>query len=269
MNTSTTSSLAVERVRHTLQVRRLRVQRIEPVSAHFLCVRFAGDALRDFVSASFDDHAKLMLPAQPGLPLVLPEPGPDGLALPPGAEKPAMRDYTPRRFDRAAGTLDIEFVLHGEGVASSWAQAAKPGDEVGLGGPRGSFVVPTGFDWHLLIGDETALPAIARRLEELPDTAQAITVIETQDPADRRALASRARLQTHWVQTGATDALAQAVAGLRLPAGEGFAWAGGEAASIAAARQELVNRHGLDKARVRASAYWKRGSVGHHAAIEG
>ena len=121
MNTSTTS-LAVERVRHTLQVRRLRVQRIEPVSAHFLCVRFAGDALCDFVSASFDDHAKLMLPAQPGLPLVLPEPGPDGLALPPGAEKPAMRDYTPLRW--TTNTLTVDFALHDFGPATEWARTA-------------------------------------------------------------------------------------------------------------------------------------------------
>ena len=91
-------------------------------------------------------------------------------------------------------------------------QAAKPGDEVGLGGPRGSFVVPTGFDWHLLIGDETALPAIARRLEELPDTAQAITVIETGDAGDRRSFTTRARLQTHWIETGLPDALARQAA---------------------------------------------------------
>ncbi len=267
MNTSTNSSLAVARVRHEIRVRRLRVQRIERVSPHFLRVRFSSDALHDFVSASFDDHAKLMLPAQAGAPLVLPQPGPDGLALPPGAEKPAMRDYTPRQFDQAAGTLDIEFMLHGEGIASSWAESAKPGDEVGLGGPRGSFVVPTGFDWHLLVGDESALPAIARRLEELPDTAQAIAVVETADARDRRELTSRAKLQTHWVQSGSPDALAQVVRGLVLPAGEGFAWAGGEAVSIAAVRKALIDGHGLDKSRVRASAYWKRGSVGHHETL--
>jgi NADPH-dependent ferric siderophore reductase len=269
MNTSIPNPLAVERVRHEIKVRRLQVQRIDAVSPHFLRIRFAGEALRDFVSASFDDHAKLMLPARPGQPLVLPQPGPDGLALPPGAEKPVMRDYTPREFDRAAGTLDIEFVLHGDGVASRWAEAARVGDEVGLGGPRGSFVVPTGFDWHLLVGDESAVPAIARRLEELPETAQAITVIETGDAADRRPFTSRARVQTHWIETGATDALARAVAALKLPVGEGFAWAGGEAASIAAVRQALVDGHGLDKSRVRASAYWKRGSVGHHETLGG
>ncbi|WP_332740246.1 siderophore-interacting protein [Hydrogenophaga sp.] len=267
MNTSQISSLTVERVRHPLQVRRLQVQRIDRIGASFLRVRLAGDALHNFVSASFDDHAKLMLPPEPGQPLVLPEPGPDGLALPPGAQKPAMRDYTPRHFDAAAQVLDIEFVLHGDGVASRWAEAAKPGDEVGLGGPRGSFVVPTGFDWHVLVGDETAIPAIARRLEELPDTAQAITVIETSDADDRRTFSTRARLQTHWIETGPTDALARQVAALTLPAGEGFAWAAGEAASMAAVRQALVDGHGLDKARVRASAYWKRGSAGHHETL--
>jgi NADPH-dependent ferric siderophore reductase len=271
MNTSTPSSLAVERVRHEIKLRRLRVQRIDRIGANFLRIRFSGDTLHDFVSASFDDHAKLMLPAQPGQPLVLPVPGPDGLALPPGAEKPAMRDYTPRHFDGAARVLDIEFVLHGDGIASRWAEAAQPGDEVGLGGPRGSFIVPTGFDWHLLVGDETAIPAIARRLEELPETAQAITVIETGDAGDRRTFTTRARLQTHWIETGPADALARAVAALKLPAGEGFAWAGGEAASIAAVRQVLVDPagHGLNKGRVRASAYWKRGSAGHHETLGG
>ena len=268
MNTSTSPSLAVARVRHEIKVRRLRVERIDRVSPHFLRVRFSSDALHDFISASFDDHAKLMLPARPGQPLVLPQPGPDGLAVPPGAEKPAMRDYTPRQFDQAAGTLDIEFVLHGEGVASSWAEGANPGDEVGLGGPRGSFVVPTGFDWHLLVGDESALPAIARRLEELPETAQAIVIVETADARDRRELQSRAKLQTHWVQSGSPDVLAREVQGLTLPAGEGFAWAAGEAVGIAAVRKALVEGHGLDKSRVRASAYWKRGSVGHHETLD-
>lgn len=267
MNTLHAEPLAVTRVRHPLKVRRLRVQWVEPVSAHFVRVRLAGDDLRDFVSASFDDHIKLMLPAQDGGPLVLPEAGPDGPAMPPGAERPTMRDYTPRHFDSAAGTLDIEFVLHGEGRASEWAARARPGDEVGVGGPRGSFVVPTGFDWHLLVGDETALPAIARRLEELPEGVRVIAVIETTDPEDRRALSSRADLRVHWVSTDAADTLARVVAGLRLPTGEGFAWAAGEAASMLAVRQALITGHGLDKTRVRASAYWKRGNPGHHETL--
>ncbi len=268
MNTDTAvSPLAVQRVRHALRMRRPRVQAVAPIGANFLRIRFAGESLRGFVSASFDDHVKLMLPPSPGQPLVLPEPGPDGLVWPEGGERPAMRDYTPRHFDAAAGVLDIEFVLHGDGLASRWAEQARPGDEVGVGGPRGSFVVPVGFDWHLLVGDETAIPAIARRLEELPASAQAIAVIETADAGDRRRFDTRARLQAHWVEQGETGALARAVRALALPAGEGFAWAAGEAASMVAVRQALIEGHGLDKARVRASAYWKRGAAGHHETL--
>ncbi|MBL0919052.1 MAG: siderophore-interacting protein [Hydrogenophaga sp.] len=267
MNTDTPNPLAVERVRHALKRRHLRVQGVQRLGGHFVRVRFAGADLHDFVSASFDDHIKLMLPARPGAPLVLPETGPDGLVWPAGAERPAMRDYTPRAFDTAAGTLDIEFLLHGDGAASEWAAQVKVGDEVGVGGPRGSFVVPTGFAWHLLVGDETALPAIARRLEELPAGTQATVVVETADAQDERTFASRAALTTVWLRAAGTATLADAVARLTLPDGEGFAWAAGEAASMAAVRQALVGGHGLDKSRVRASAYWKRGSPGHHETL--
>lgn len=249
MNTDTPNPLVVERVRHALKRRQLRVQGVQRLGGHFLRMRFAGDDLGDFVSASFDDHIKLMLPVHAG------------------AEQPVMRDYTPRAFDTVAGTLDIEFLLHGDGAASEWASRATEGDEVGVGGPRGSFVVPMGFDWHLLVGDETALPAIARRLEELPAGAKAVVVVETGSAQDERDFTSRATVQPLWLRSGATATLADAVAGLALPAGEGFAWAAGEAASIAAVRQALVGVHGLDKGRVRASAYWKRGSPGHHEAL--
>jgi NADPH-dependent ferric siderophore reductase len=265
MDIVTPDPLTVERLRHPLKLRRLQVQRADPISPRFVRLRFTGEDLTGFLSASFDDHIKLMLPAQPGGQLVLPETGPEGLALPAGAERPLMRDYTPRQFDPVARTLDVEFLLHSEGRATEWAAQAKVGDEVGVGGPRGSFVVPLGFDVHVLIGDETAMPAIARRLEELPAGARAIAVVETGHPTERREWVTRADLQTHWVQSGAVDALADVVRGLTLPAeGQVFAWAAGEAASMVGVRQALVLGHGLDKTRVRASAYWKRGSAGHH-----
>ena len=267
MDPTLSPSFEIERVRHPLQVRRLAVRRVDRISPHFVRVRLAGADLQGFVSASFDDHIKLMLPARPGGLLVLPEAGPDGPALPPNAERPTMRDYTPGRYDEQALTLDIEFLLHGEGLASEWAAQAQPGDEVGVGGPRGSFVVPTAFDWHLLVGDETALPAITRRLAELPADSTAIAVIETASPDDRRAFESQARVETHWLDTGATDALASTVSALNLPMGQGFAWAAGEAASMVEVREVLIAQHRLNKSRVRASAYWKRGSTGHHETL--
>ena len=268
MNTEPLSNLHVERVRHPLAIRRLQVQRIDRISPHFLRLRLHGPELAGFVSASFDDHLKLMLPARPGVELVLPESGPDGPVLPPGAERPVMRDYTPRHFDSAAQTLDIECLMHQTGPATEWAARVRPGDPVGIGGPRGSFVVPLAFGCHVLIGDESAMPAIARRLEALPGGTRAIVIVETRDPADRRAWATRADLQAEWVQAGSVDGLAKAVVAMALPAGvDTFAWAAGEAATMVVVRQALIDTHGLHKSRVRASAYWKRGSAGHHEAL--
>lgn len=258
------SPYSVQRVRHPLKVRRLRVQEVHQPSPHLVRVRFSGDNLQDFISASFDDHLKLMLPSDPDAPLVLPEPGADGLTLPPDAPQPIMRDYTPRAFDVANGWLDLEFALHGSGAAASWAAQARPGQVVGVGGPRGSFVVPTVYDWHLLVGDETALPAIARRLDELPAGVQAMVIAETADPADRRDLQSRASLTVQWLTKTAGGGLAAAVASWHRPSGEGYAWAAGEAAEMAAMRRILVEQHGVAKDRMRVAAYWKRGASAHH-----
>lgn len=268
---STGSPRLPQRVRHPLKLRRLEVRHVTPLGAHMTRVTFAGADLHGFVSASFDDHVKLMLPAAPGAPLVLPELGPDGPRLPAGATPPVMRDYTPRRFDAAAGELDIEFVLHGDGPAAAWAAQAAPGQPVGIGGPRGSMVIPLDYDWHLLIGDESALPAIARRLEELPATTQALVLIETGDGAEVPALTSSARVQVQRLAhagSGDDSALVAATRALQLPAGEGYAWAAGEARSIAAVRKVLVEQHGMDKGHIRAAAYWKHGAVAHHENLQ-
>ena len=193
----TPAPLAVERVRHTLQARHLQVVRRTAVSPGFVRITLAGPELAGFVSAGFDDHLKLILPQpgqeRPSLPSlqdgrpVFPEP------------RPVLRDYTPARFDAAAGELDIEVALHDAGPATDWAASAFVGQWVGIAGPRGSLVIPTGFDWHWLIGDESALPAIARRLAELPATTAATVRIHVRNAADRRALATAAQLDLQWV----------------------------------------------------------------------
>ncbi len=126
----------VQRVRHELKRRVLEVARVATISPHFRGIVFRGESLADFVSASFDDHVKFIL---------------DG-----DGPSPVMRDYTPRRFDREARELTIEFALHGDGPVADWAAQAGAGQRVTIGGPRGSMIVPTDFGWHLLAGDETA-----------------------------------------------------------------------------------------------------------------
>jgi NADPH-dependent ferric siderophore reductase len=143
---------------------------------------------------------------------------------------------------------------------------AKPGDSAGIGGPKGSLVIPMSFDYHLLIGDESSLPAIARRLEELPADTRAIVVVGVLDAAERRELVGRAATLVHWVPRtqGADDTFLDAVAALRLPPGDGYAWAAGEAAAMASVRRSLLETHKLPRDRVRVSAYWKHGIPGHH-----
>lgn len=236
----------VQRVRHELKLRDLVVARIERLSPGFLAVTFTGEALADFTSLSFDDHVKLMFDDETG------------------SEAQVRRDYTPRRFDREALELTLEFALHGDGKASDWARRAVPGQPALVGGPRGSMIIPLDVDWHLLVGDETALPAIARRLEELPPGARA-DVLVLADALDTRPLASRADVRVRWCASGAE--LLSALAGFELPSPEGFAWAGGEAALMKAVRQTLDDKS-LARERTRVSAYWKQGVADHHENLD-
>lgn len=236
----------VQRVRHELKRRELTVTRVDDVTPNFRRVTLTGDSLTDFVSASFDDHVKLIF-----------EPAADGT--------PVMRDYTPRRFDNAARELVIEFAQHGDGPAAAWAAQAQPGHTLTVGGPRGSFIIPTDFAWHLLVGDETALPAVARRLEELPAGSRVVALLNVPE-SDRRGFDTRADVDLRWVD--GDDALLAAARALTLPSGEGYAWCAGEAATMAAVRKILVDEKGHDRHAIRAAAYWKRGASHHHENLE-
>jgi NADPH-dependent ferric siderophore reductase len=247
----TSPASRVQRVRHDTKRRDLEVVRVHTLSPHFRSITFGGEALDGFISASFDDHVKFIL---------------DGAAGAVAGSAPVMRDYTPRHFDAAARELTLEFALHGDGPAADWAARAQPGTRATLAGPRGSFIIPTDFDWHLLVGDETALPAIARRLEELPAGARTIVLAQVGDVLDRRDFASAADVNVQWLDR--SDELLAAVRALALPAGEGYAWCAGEAGAMAKLRRILVDEKGHDRRAIRAAAYWKQGAVAHHENLE-
>jgi NADPH-dependent ferric siderophore reductase len=235
----------VQRVRHELKLRELEVASIAAAGPGFLSISFRGEALADFTSLSFDDHVKFMFDDDNG--------------------EQVRRDYTPRSFNREARALTIEFALHGDGKASAWARNAKVGQRVLVGGPRGSMIVPLELGWHLLVGDATALPAISRRLEELPEGSRAFVFVLA-DEADRRVLESRATVEAHWPESG--DELIAALRELTLPdAGTGFAWGGGEAAVMTRVRQVLADK-GVPRQHMRVSSYWKQGVAEHHETLE-
>lgn len=265
----TTNHLEVQRVRHPIVVRTLQVKCVTELSPSMRRITLTGDDLAGFVSASFDDHVKLMVPSAPGEALHVPTVGPTGLVFDESRPRPTMRDYTPRRYDPVANELEIDFVLQHTGPATDWATAAESGHHVAIAGPRGSFIVPTAYDWHLLIGDETAIPAMARRLEELPEQTRAIAIVGIKSDDARVALPSACPLQLHWVlQTPSDDegvgALEAAVRNLSLPPGEGYVWAAGEYSDIKAVRQHLVETMGIDKSRIRAASYWRQSAPASH-----
>lgn len=270
----TADSLEVQKMRHPIKARMLQVRRIVELSPAMRRITLAGDDLAGFLSASFDDHVKLIVPEAPGAKPNVPTMGATGIVFEEGKPRPIMRDYTPRRYDPVANELDIDFVLHHAGPATDWASQAEPGHFVGIAGPRGSFVIPTGFDWHLLVGDETAIPAIGRRLEELPAGTRAIVVIKTARDDARIDLRARCRLDVHWVGEVGSDApagmgaLESAVRGIALPTGEGHVWAAGEHADVKALREYLVGEAGIDKRRIRASSYWRQSVPDAHETFE-
>jgi NADPH-dependent ferric siderophore reductase len=235
----------VQRVRHELKLRELVVARVEPNGPGFLSITFTGESLEDFVSMSFDDHVKFMFDDANG--------------------EQVRRDYTPRHFSQEKRELTIEFALHGDGKAAEWALQAHPGQRVRVGGPRGSMIVPNDLGWHLLVADETGMPAISRRLEELAPDSQAFVFILA-DAADRRSLDSRARVDAQWCTTPIQ--LLEALRAVVLPGcGSGFAWGGGEAALMAQVRQILLEKQ-VPRQRMRVSAYWKRGAIAHHEQLD-
>ena len=260
----TVMNRTLERIRLESRTRILTVLSVTDITPHMRRIRVGGPELEGCSSPGHADHIKVFLPAD-GKPLPRPERHPDGLAWPDEVPKPFLRDYTPRYHDPVALTLDLDFVLHGEGPASTWAQNAKVGDPLMIGGPRGSIRVPEAFDWYFLAGDETALPAIGRRIEELPAHKPVLAIIEVPEKADEQVFAPRENLTIHWIHrnglaAGAENLILELTANTGFPIGEGFAFVAGEAQMAKSLRAHLVAR-GFTNDYIRAAGYWLRGEA--------
>jgi NADPH-dependent ferric siderophore reductase len=256
-STPASDPLAPRRVRHETRRRTLTVARVDQIAAHMRRITLGGD-LDGFTSLGFDDHVKLFFANGPNAG---------------GSDNTVGRDFTPRRFDPAAHTLEIDFAIHDAGPATQWAAQAQPGQALTLGGPRGSFVVPTGYDWHLLIGDETGLPAISRRLAELPAGTRAVVLCEVDDAADEIAFATTADVSVTWAhrdgaEAGASDVLTRTLAAMQLPAGRYYAWVACESQIAKALRRQLIAAHGASPKWMRAAGYWRRGAPAIHEVHE-
>lgn len=260
--------MAQHRLRtHPLVLRRVEVARVVDVTPRMRRVTLVGPELaafeRDglpmpaFDAPWFDDHVKLVLASDGDVASALPVQRAHGIDWLPAPNRQG-RDYTPRRWDARAGELDLDLVLHGDGPAAAWAQAAVPGDELWFVGPKASTVWPDDVDWALLAGDETALPAIGRFLDERPVDVPVQVVVTVGDASARQDLALREGDTVRWVVTPEGDraALDEAVRALAWWPGQVYAWAASESRALLPVRRYLTREREVPRSHVDVTGYW-------------
>ncbi|HUZ78529.1 MAG TPA: siderophore-interacting protein [Chloroflexota bacterium] len=245
--------------------RTVEVSRVRWLSSHMVSVTLEGSELEGFQPTAPSQHIKIVFPRPGEERPVLPNAGQPPQA---GAERPLMRTYTPRRYDPDRLELEVEFFIHGDGPASSWAARAKPGDAVAIAGPGGRFQPNPDASWYLLAADESALPALEMILESLPGSLPATTYIETAADFEELPLPATAGAHVTWLHRlpgddAAGQLLARAVISATLPAGVGQVWAACESSVARGIRKDLLGRSLLPPESLITRGYWKRGESNH------
>jgi NADPH-dependent ferric siderophore reductase len=251
-----------ERVPYPIHIRECEVVGTRMVGSGLLRLTLGGDGTAGFESHAPCEHVKLVFPDERG---ELRLPVPDGLVLRWPRPMPVSREYTVRRYDAATGEIDLDIALHQGGLAAGWATNATPGTRVHVAGPPGGVVVPAHYDSYLLGGDITALPAIARRLEELPRTAAGWAFIEVADASEEIELSAPEDVAVRWLHRGVaapgtSDVLERAVRTVQVPPGERvFVWLAGEAGVLKPLRRWVRDELGVPREDCDITGYWKRG----------
>ncbi|WP_329152749.1 siderophore-interacting protein [Streptomyces sp. NBC_01456] len=244
-------------------VHHARVQRTERLTPHMVRVVLGEVGPGEFAPGEFSDHyIKLLFPV-PGV--EYPEPFDIARirAEFPRNRWPRTRTYTVRAWDAGTGELTVDFVVHGdEGLAGPWAAAARPGDEIRFLGPGGAYVPEAGADWHLLAGDESALPAIAASLGRMPAGVPVHAFIEVADAQEHQDLPAPAGARIHWLHRGDAPVgreLVAAVSAWEFPAGQVQAFVHGEAGFVKELRRLLRVEREIPREALSISGYWRAG----------
>ncbi|UFU05657.1 siderophore-interacting protein [Ruania halotolerans] len=258
---------------YPVALRELSVLRISDVTSQMRRVTLTGEQLRPFISGDvpvaefrstgFDDHIKLYFPYPGQSEVLLPAQRAGRLDFGTGT-RPVMKSYTVRRWDRDKAKLDVDFVRHGTGVATTWAYRCAVGDRIHISGPGRSLGLPLSTDWLLLIGDETALPAIGRCLEELPEGYRAQVLIEVPDHHHEQELPTAADVTITWIHRHEAEPgqlLHETVTGLDWWPGVAFAWVAAEAQAVRRIRWHLLEDRGVPKEALHHVGYWRRREV--------
>ncbi len=248
---------------------RTRVSRVERTTDNFVTVTVQGPDLAHFEFLGRDQCVRVFF-ARPGQErLTLPEYDGEGwfpqYKQMPDDVRPYVRNYTMRRFDPDTLELDIEFVAHGDqGPASAWALSACEGDELGLFPECIYYLPPTQAEWHLLVGDESAVPALLAILEQAPEDLRAQVFLEVPSAADVRPVRAPEATQVHWLPRQDPHATPgrlalSTVQSSDLPDGRPYCWVAGENGLPTGLRRTLVREHGVPKEDITFVGYWREG----------
>ncbi len=192
----------------------------------------------------------------------------------PDGQGTATRTYTVRRYDADRHEMDVDFLLHGHGPAATWAQGVAVGETIELAGPRAGFDRDPQAAWQLMIGDATAIPAIASMLESLPAQDRALAFIAVRDAAEEQAIACPPHAQVRWVHVDTetpettAQALRQALQDTALPGGPAQVFIAAESSAVRTLRGLFPRAGQSDSAfavtQLHATGYWKRGAQDYH-----
>lgn len=242
-----------------------RVVRTGWITPHMVRVALGGEALAGLDIGEFTDHyIKLLFPAEG---VTYPEPFDMERIREefPREQWPTNRTYTVRSWDPVHREMTVDFVVHGdEGLAGPWAARARVGETVRFLGPGGGYAPDPAADWHLLVGDESALPAIAASLERMPAGALVHAFVEVAGPEEEQKIVTPDGAEITWLHRGdrpAGEALVAAVTALDFPKGSVCAFVHGEAAFVKELRRHLRLERQVPREQLSISGYWRLGQT--------
>ncbi|MGW7333362.1 siderophore-interacting protein [Streptomyces sp. NPDC054840] len=241
------------------------VVRTERLSPHMVRLVLGGEGLREFGGGGYTDQYVKLLFAPVGVSYPAPWDLDRIRADFPRAQWPRQRAYTVRNWDPAHLELTLDFVVHGdEGLAGPWAARVQPGELVRFLGPGGAYAPDPAAGWHLLVGDESALPAIAAAMERMPAGARVRAVVEIDGPADELKVATPDGIAPIWLHRGdrpVGEALVEAVTSMEFPSTDVHAFVHGEAGFVKDLRRHLRMERGIPRERLSISGYWRLGET--------
>ncbi|GAA3419317.1 siderophore-interacting protein [Streptosporangium vulgare] len=239
------------------------------LSPGFATITLGGPELEHLTPTGRDQTVRLFFPRDGQDTLRMPSFSNEAwmaeLLLLPKSRRPWVRNFTIRRTRPELGEVDIEFVLHGDTPASSWARRARPGDPAGIFDMGLTYLPPAEASWQLLVGDESAVPAILAILEDAPASLAGEVFLEVPESADiRPAIAVPEGMRVHWLPRDGAGGLPgtlalETVRRSPLRPGRFYTWVAGETRLATGLRRHLVNDRGVPKSDIAFFGYWRHG----------